>query len=202
MNLLDSVLIGLIAMHPRTGYDLSKYLERNGRIFGYSPKSSQIYRQLSSLVERGLLVFNVDSNRAGPDAKVYALTEDGWRGYQAWIDEEYVPTPRPLDANFQLRFLLAGISSPSVALRLVSEELDYRLEQERDRDVLRAPEEFVVHPESGFHAEWIETLTGLSEARGYQLAMSHIAWLTTTKSRLLKLVSRHDSEFNRFPGEP
>ena len=55
LNLLESVLLGLLAREPRAGYDLRKYLERAGRVYGYVPQPSQIYRQLAALVRRRVL---------------------------------------------------------------------------------------------------------------------------------------------------
>lgn len=134
LNLLESVLLGLLARRSSAGYDIRKYLEKSGRIYGYVPQSSQIYRQLARLVERGLLAFDIDRSRSGPDAKVYSLTGRGWRAFLDWVDAPFVPSARPLDAHFQVHFTLAGAVSPVVALRLVETELAFRLDQEADWD--------------------------------------------------------------------
>lgn len=188
LNLLESVLLGLLARRSSAGYDIRKYLEKSGRIYGYVPQSSQIYRQLARLVERGLLAFDIDRSRSGPDAKVYSLTGRGWRAFLDWVDAPFVPSARPLDAHFQVHFTLAGAVSPVVALRLVETELAFRLDQEADWD----PEGRLLGGEPGapFVEEWTDELSYLGDARGNQLASSHISWLRTTARRLRRRIER------------
>lgn len=181
VNLLESVLLGLLARQPRAGYDLRRDLERTGRVYGYVPQASQIYRQLAALVSRGLLEFEVDTGRSGPDAKVYSLTTSGTDVFLAWAEAPFVPALRPMDAHFQLHFTLAGAVSPVIASRIVDVELAYRLEQEGNWEASAFFPE-VVAPL--FDLAWMGEISSLGDARGNMLASVHISWLQTTSRRL------------------
>ncbi|GAA4359496.1 PadR family transcriptional regulator [Microbacterium rhizosphaerae] len=190
LNLLESVLLGLLVRTPAAGYDLRRYLEDQGRVFGYTPQSSQIYRQLAALVDRGLLEYAVDTERGGPDAKVYTPTPAGVASFLAWAQAPFEPTPRPMDAHFQRHFALAGGLSPVLALRIVETELAYRVAQERDYE----PVGFLAESDSAtgalFDPDWAAEARFLGDARGHALAAVHISWLTTTRRRLLHVVER------------
>lgn len=187
LNLLESVLLGLLAREPRAGYDLRKYLERAGRVYGYVPQPSQIYRQLAALVRRGLLEFEIDSERNGPDAKVYSLTPAGFRAYLDWVEAPFVPSERPLDAHFQVHFSLAGVVSPVIALRIVETELAFREAQESEWD----PELLRMGEAGGpFDIDWADEISFLGDARGNHLAFAHISWLRTTRRRLIRYIER------------
>jgi len=190
LNLLESVLLGLLVRRPAAGYDLRRYLEDQGRVFGYTPQSSQIYRQLAALVERGLLDYAVDTERGGPDAKVYTPTPAGVAAFLEWAEAPFEPSLRPMDAHFQRHFALAGGLSPVLALRIVETELAYRIAQERDYE----PAEFVAADDSVtgalFDPEWVAEVRFLGDARGNTLAAAHISWLTTAHRRLLHVVER------------
>lgn len=187
LNLLESVLLGTIARRPSAGYDIRKYLERGGRTFGYVPQVSQIYRQLAALVARDLLSFEMDTQRSGPDAKVYSLTPAGYRAFLDWVDAPFVPSERPLDAHFQVHYGLAGAVSPVVALRIVETELEFRTRQEAEW----SPSDFYTsNVRAPFDPDWTEHVLFLSDARGNQLASAHISWLTTTRRHLQRLIQR------------
>ncbi|WP_456284765.1 PadR family transcriptional regulator [Microbacterium sp. JZ70] len=187
LNLLDSVLLGLIARTPSAGFDIRRHLEKTGRVYGYVPQPSQIYRQLASLVQRGLLEFEIDTTRNGPDAKVYSLTPAGLRRFARWADEPFVPAERPLDAHFQLHFALAGALSPVLALRFVEIELEYRVAQESswEPDHLFPPVSNAL-----FDQDWLDEAAYLGDVRGNFLASAHISWLHTTRRRLLRYIER------------
>lgn len=187
LNLLESVLLGIIMRKPSAGYDIRRYLEQSGRIYGYVPQSSQIYRQLAKLVERGLISFEVDDSRSGPDAKVYSFTPDGWGVYLDWIEAPFVPSERPLDAHFQLHFSLAGVVSPVIALRLVETELAFREEQE---SIWEPDVQFIRSTNSLMDGDWMDEVHHLGDARGNMLATAHISWLRTTARRLRRYIER------------
>lgn len=187
LNLLESVLLGLLARRPSAGYDIRRYLERHGRTFGYVPQASQIYRQLAKLVSRELLEFTIDSERSGPDAKVYSLTPQGIGAFLDWADAPLVPSARPLDAHFQLHFSLAGSLSPVIALRLIETELEYREQQEANWDLATLS----VAPDGlPFDPDWTDEVAFLGDARGNVLASAHISWLRTTARRLRRHIER------------
>lgn len=187
LNLLESVLLGVVARRPSAGYDIRRYLERTGRTYGYVPQPSQIYRQLAALVKRDLLEFTIDSGRSGPDAKVYTLTPVGVRALLDWADAPFIPSERPLDAHFQLNFSLIGTISPVIALRMIETELEFRVEQEANW----TPEP-LEWAEGGlpFDQDWLDEVAFLGHARGNAMASVHISWLRTTAHRLRHHIAR------------
>lgn len=187
LNLLESVLLGIVARRPSAGYDIRRYLEHTGRTYGYVPQPSQIYRQLATLVKRDLLEYTIDSGRSGPDAKVYSLTKEGVRAFLQWADDPFTPSERPLDAHFQLNFSLIGTISPVIALRLVETELEFRIQQEATWTPERLTADKGGLP---FDQDWLDEISSLGHARGNALASVHISWLRTTADRLRLHIER------------
>lgn len=164
------------------GYDLHKWLEQEGPFFGYSPQPSQIYRQLTKCLEKGWVDQILDQQRSGPDAKVYRLTPAGIEAFKEWAHSPYQPTVRPLDSDFQMRFLLTGVLGPEVALKLLDTELAYRRKQQREKaysdDIDAAHTAFPIDP------AWHRELVRLGRERSYLLGTTYLTWLELTHSRL------------------
>jgi hypothetical protein len=81
------------------------------------------------------------------------------------------------------------VLSPVLALRLVEIELAFREEQESEWD----PEANFLRTTADrdpFDGDWIDEVTYLGDARGNQLASSHISWLRTTARRLRRYIAR------------
>jgi DNA-binding PadR family transcriptional regulator len=176
------VLLSLLATGDRTGYDVRKWLDRYGWYVGYSAQTSQIYRQLARTVELGWATARADTRSAAPDAKLYTITDAGRAALQAWIDSPYVPSRRPLDPNFQVRFYFAGRTSPQKALELVRTELAFRREQER----VRVPfdETAVRQGAAKDETTWITEFQLLGSERGHYMVRALIAWLEAAEARL------------------
>ncbi|MFC8304052.1 PadR family transcriptional regulator [Specibacter sp. NPDC057265] len=174
--------MGHLVRTPMAGYDLHKWLGQEGPFFGYTPQPSQIYRQLTKCLEKGWVDQIIDQHRSGPDAKVYRLTEAGIAAFKDWAHSPYEPTVRPLDSDFQMRFLLTGILGPDVALKLLSTELAYRRKQQREKaysdDIDADSTAFPIDP------SWHRELVRLGRERSYLLGTTYLTWLEMTHSRL------------------
>jgi DNA-binding PadR family transcriptional regulator len=120
----------VLAVRRLSGYDISRWMDGPGRYIGYGVRSPQIYRKLTTLVERGWIAYEVDSREGRPDAKVYRLTDTGREALLEWARSPYEPSTRPMDPDFKLRFLFAGQLDPAIALEIVDTELAYRLEHD------------------------------------------------------------------------
>lgn len=168
------------------GYDLHKWLTQEGPFFGYTPQPSQIYRQLTKCLDKGWVDLVIDQHRSGPDAKVYRLTPAGIETFKAWAHSPYEPSVRPLDSDFQMRFVLTGILGPDVALELLTTELSYRRRQQRqkaysddfDPDLAALP----------IDASWHRELVRLGRERSYLLGTTYLTWLEMTHARLTEQV--------------
>lgn len=186
LSRLEAISLGLLSSRPRTGYDVRKWFDVYGRLFGYSAQTSQIYRQLGRLVERGWARVVPDPRTTGPDAKLYVLTEEGRAQFADWLLSPHVPSQRPMDPDFQLRLHFSAQLGPEAALGLVREELRFRRKQHE----VPLPMDESAIPEGANAAmtEWIRDLALMSEERGRALASTYIDWLEAAERRLAFLV--------------
>jgi DNA-binding PadR family transcriptional regulator len=184
---LDVILLGLLSTSDRTGYDVWKWLEAHGPWVGYSAGTSQIYRQLGKFVEWDWAKPILDPRDSGPDAKLYRVTDEGRHKLEEWINSPYVPSPRPLDPDFQVRLRFAGGRSPEKALELVRIELEYRKRGEERFDRRFDP---VLVPAGASPAEvaWQKEWYLAQQERGHYMVSNLIAWLEATERRLVALI--------------
>ena len=187
LNKLECIILGHLVRTPMAGYDLHKWLNQEGPFFGYTPQPSQIYRQLPKCLDKGWVNLVIDHRNTGPDAKVYRLTDAGVATFKEWALSPHVPTVRPLDSDFQMRFLLTGILGPEVALKILSTELDYRRDQQRVKaysDDLD-PEDAAIEVDATWHKE----LVRLGRERSYLLGTTYLTWLELTHARLTEQIA-------------
>ncbi|WP_201378047.1 PadR family transcriptional regulator [Ktedonobacter sp. SOSP1-85] len=90
MTTLEYKLLGMLARHPMSGYDLASVLKQ--RVVPFGPIShTQIYPALASLERKGLVRYHIVEQQAvRPDKKVYELTEEGRAALRQWVES---PTP-------------------------------------------------------------------------------------------------------------
>jgi PadR family transcriptional regulator, regulatory protein AphA len=141
---LESILLGLLAQRPSTGYDIKKFLDVGGRFMRSNTQMSQVYRALGAMEKAGWVEHTLETRPGATDAKTYRLTESGLTVFLDWLDSPYLPPSRFQDADFQVRIAFAGFMSREQALRLVETELNAREEQviryrNRDRRFATAP---------------------------------------------------------------
>lgn len=102
MTTLEYKLLGLLARHPMSGYDLASHLKQPLVPFG--PIShTQIYPALASLEQKGLVRYHVvEQHAVRPDKKVYEVTEEGRAALRHWVE-----SPTPLVFLYDAFFLKA-----------------------------------------------------------------------------------------------
>jgi DNA-binding PadR family transcriptional regulator len=86
MNAVTPVLLGLLAMKPRSGYDIKTVVDRSTRFF-WAASYGQIYPELRRLEEEGL-VEGEDRPNGGRSRRVYALTKAGHEALLEWMQSE------------------------------------------------------------------------------------------------------------------
>ena len=81
-----NALLGLLAQHPRHGYELRAAFEAlvGGEEF-WDVKPAQIYTTLSRLEDSGLIRQEQVEQDGGPEKRIYALTEAGQTELAAWF---------------------------------------------------------------------------------------------------------------------
>ena len=83
-NGLREALLGLLAIRPMSGYDLTRSYERALQQIWYAPLK-QIYPTLRKMQGDGLLKVAVKVQRDRPNRKVYSLTAEGRQVLTQWL---------------------------------------------------------------------------------------------------------------------
>ncbi len=121
----DDVLLGLILMKPRTGYELKKWLDVEGVFIRANADQAQIYRTLGRLLRAGFVAFRTE-RRVGPEAKVYYATAAGAQRVSQVLEEPYMPPARWKEADFYARLTFMILINPAGVLPMMRIELEYR----------------------------------------------------------------------------
>lgn len=179
----EHVILALLSWRPFSGYELGRYLEREGRFLRSKVHLSQIYRLLARMVDSGWVYYEVIHNDGRPDSKVYRLTELGETTLRKWIASPYQPPSRFEDPEFRVRFRYGGPLDRDALLRLLHTELDARREQvqrfrHRDRDL------GALEPIAGVDRALIRQLGELSHEQGAAAVDAWIAWLERVLAEL------------------
>lgn len=83
MSLKHTILV-LLETEPSSGYDLLKQF-KGGLGYFWNAKHQQIYQQLKTMSEDGLIEFSVVPQEGKPDKKVYAITTKGVKELKRWL---------------------------------------------------------------------------------------------------------------------
>jgi DNA-binding PadR family transcriptional regulator len=107
-NGLREAILGLLAIRPMTGYDLSRSYRRALQQIWYAP-SGQVYPTLRKMKRDGLLRLSIKVQRHRPNRKVYALTAEGRKLLVQWLSQP-VALPRMHHEFIHKLFLLGNIA--------------------------------------------------------------------------------------------
>ena len=133
----EAAILGLLTSGEKSGYELSKAIERSVAFF-WSPATSAIYAVLPRLVAAGLATSRKVAQERRPDKQVYRITKRGREALRKWIElGGYEPDP-PKN-KFLLKVFFGAETRPEVVIDLVegrrrdaAENLDRLREIERD----------------------------------------------------------------------
>jgi DNA-binding PadR family transcriptional regulator len=187
---LDAIALGLLRSRAQTGYDIWKWLDEQGRTIGYMPATSQIYRQLARMVERGWASTVADPRTSGPDAKLYIISDKGRAAFDEWVDSPYIPVERPMDPEFQVRMLLTQHRGPKAVLELVRTELRFRRAQ-HEQPIPYDPSLLSENAPASERA-WDLEMYLIMTQRGRLVASTFVTWLETAEQRLAILADAAD----------
>lgn len=79
-------LLGLLSYQENTGYDLAKMFEDSLNNFWHA-QSSQIYRELNRMEEKGWVTSQSVIQNGRPNKRVYSITDEGRSAFNEWINE-------------------------------------------------------------------------------------------------------------------
>jgi DNA-binding PadR family transcriptional regulator len=85
-------LLGLLEQRPSHGYDLKRSYDA---YFGHDKPLpyGQVYATLSRLARDGRVMTGGQEHGAGPERKLYAITDQGEADLQAWLARPEAPEP-------------------------------------------------------------------------------------------------------------
>jgi DNA-binding PadR family transcriptional regulator len=82
-NAVTPVVLGLLSLGPRSGYDIKTVVDRSTRFF-WAASYGQIYPELRRLEDEGLIE-GEDAPRGERGRRVYKLTEAGQEALVEWL---------------------------------------------------------------------------------------------------------------------
>jgi DNA-binding PadR family transcriptional regulator len=104
LNPTAASLLGFLLEGPRTGWDLARDVRKGIGNF-WNVTQSQVYRELRTLEDRGLL--SAEPAFGSRERRPYAITESGREDFAAWIalppGEELIRFPLLLSVYFKER---------------------------------------------------------------------------------------------------
>ena len=115
-NAVTPVILGLLSIGPRSGYEIKATVDRSTRFF-WAASYSQIYPELRRLESEGL-VEGEDAPNGGRARRVYRLTEAGRDELEAWLQRRGALTVELRDESL-LRLFFADSLPREQALQLL-----------------------------------------------------------------------------------
>lgn len=115
MSTLSYAILGLLAVQPRTGYELAQAMKAP---IGYlwTAGHSQIYPELARLQRDGQVDATVIDGPGPRDTKRYRITDDGQAALREWTDSPLEEVSR---SEFMLRVRCLWLVSPERARRFI-----------------------------------------------------------------------------------
>jgi PadR family transcriptional regulator, regulatory protein AphA len=83
MNAVTPVVLGMLSLGPRSGYDIKSAVDRSTRYF-WAASYGQIYPELRRLEQDGLIE-GEDAPSGGRSRRVYRLTKAGRDALKTWL---------------------------------------------------------------------------------------------------------------------
>jgi DNA-binding PadR family transcriptional regulator len=161
MSILGYAILGLVAVEPRTGYEIAQLMKAP---IGYmwTAQHSQIYPELARLNDAGLVRSTVIQGRGLRDTKRYSITTAGRRELAAWVDSPLVETVR---SELLLRVRCLWLISPARARAFVT-SVRQRLARDEDEELTFAPRaDQLSDPATPAFAAYATLRFGLSRVR-------------------------------------
>jgi DNA-binding PadR family transcriptional regulator len=161
------VILGMLAMGTRTGYDIKQFVDKSTRHF-WAASYGQIYPELKRLEEQGLVLSRSEPT-GGRARMVYEPTDAGLEALQAWLRSSTDPLYELRDEGM-LKLFFSDFATPA---QRVENLAAMRERQERKLAQLRAIE----------HKEMPEG-PALTLRMGIEVTECYIAWCQEAERRL------------------
>ncbi|MFI2292876.1 PadR family transcriptional regulator [Streptomyces niveus] len=171
------ILLGLLAIGPRHGYDLKRRHDERfpqARPLAYG----QVYTTLQRLVRDGLAEIEETSSDGGPERTMYRRTDAGERELANWAMS--VTPPAPFVANeIFTKVVVAILSGGDPAAYLAAQRASH-MQRMRELTAVKS-------------AQGADLATGLSADYALTHLNADLRWMTTTAGRLATLTAEVDA---------
>lgn len=104
---LSHGLLGLLNYTDMTGYDLAKTFQ-DSLCYFWQAQTSQIYRELNKMEDRGLLSSRIQIQTDKPNKRIYSITEAGKAEFKNWLDSEMPDEMEPTRSEVLLRIFFSA----------------------------------------------------------------------------------------------
>jgi PadR family transcriptional regulator AphA len=177
-NRTTFAILGFLAEHPMSGYDIKKRVEASIDNF-WSESFGQIYPSLRRLSDQGLIDKRTEKSEGGRPRHVYTILEPGRRALALWLDEPTDPPPLRLELLLKL-FFGAQVDTDSSRRQVIA----YREDMMNDLKHYRAIAEGLEKSEGTLEhlPYWLMTLRF-----GERDRKAHIEWCDETLAQLDRL---------------
>lgn len=120
MGALKYAILGLLYQKNMTGYELTKEFETT-LLQSWRAKHSQVYPELKSLTEKGLVQYEVKIAGNVLEKKEYSITEEGKNEFLQWAVKLNPIKPIPKD-EFRLQLFFSSCIKPEERLLLLENQ--------------------------------------------------------------------------------
>ena len=179
---LKFVLLTLLDIEPRTGYDLVRTFDTAVGYF-WNASHQQVYRELGSMCDAKLLKFKEIQQDHKPDKKIYSLSKTGKTELQNWLTN-----PIKQQKNKDL-LLVKLLNTNADNVHLMLEEL------ERNTQASRTTLETFLGIEKMYYSAKQRRLMEVDQVmiyaalrKGILYIESHLLWLDEVKGLIKKTV--------------
>jgi len=112
----EFAILGLLAISPKSGYDIKKEVETVLSHF-WNESYGSIYPILRRLDKDGLAEREAVDSAKGPQRYVYTITADGLAEFEDWLQQPVQPTPPR--SEFLLKLFFGRFTSTASVLKLI-----------------------------------------------------------------------------------
>ncbi len=106
---LRYALLGLLSGEPMNGYTIKALFDESIR-FVWQAELSQIYRELGILQKEGLVSSTIQQQSDRPNKRMYAITEEGRRAFDAWLRAVPEQLAMPKRDEMMLRLFFGSLA--------------------------------------------------------------------------------------------
>lgn len=119
---IEHALLGLLAIQPRHGYELSKeFAEGTTLADVVHLEPGMLYAYLKKLERQGWVGAQLEEQSSRPARRVFHLTDTGRQEFQRWLTEPVEKT-RDIRLEFLLKLYLARHTNPELTDQMIRDQ--------------------------------------------------------------------------------